>query len=70
MSRQTPYKGMANPQALMKYVTLQNGRPDLNAISPDCPMAFKSLMMKCWDQDPSKRPDFRTILDMLSQINV
>lgn len=28
---------MKNPQALMKFVTVENGRPDLTQLPADCP---------------------------------
>lgn len=30
--RETPYKNFSNPHAIMKYVTLDKGRPDLGLI--------------------------------------
>lgn len=70
MTRQTPYKNMESPQALMKFVTVEGGRPDLKLVPPECPQNFKALMIRCWDQDPTKRPDFRTILDALNEIKM
>ncbi|XP_057954281.1 serine/threonine-protein kinase STY8 isoform X3 [Malania oleifera] len=39
-------------------------RPD---IPKDCPQILRSLMMKCWNNCPSKRPQFSEILSMLMQ---
>lgn len=39
---------------------IQNGeRPDLNSKIPD---PFKKLIIKCWTENPSERPDFNYIL--------
>lgn len=37
-------------------------RPD---IPKDCPQILKSLMTKCWNSCPSKRPQFSDILSLL-----
>ena len=36
-SRETPYKNLPNPHAIMKYVTIDKGRPDMNKIPKECP---------------------------------
>jgi hypothetical protein len=36
----------------MKFITLENGRPDLNMINYNCPNELKTLMIKCWDKIP------------------
>lgn len=41
-------------------------RPD---IPKDCPQVLKSLMMKCWNNCPSKRPQFSEILSVLLRPN-
>ncbi|KAG8633865.1 probable LRR receptor-like serine/threonine-protein kinase At1g12460 [Manihot esculenta] len=41
-------------------------RPD---IPKDCPQILKSLMTKCWDNSPSKRPQFSEILSILSRFS-
>lgn len=60
-----PYTDMKNPQSLMKYVTMENGRPDLKLVDKDCPFELKMLMMRCWDKFPSNRPNFNEILASL-----
>jgi mitogen-activated protein kinase kinase kinase 7 len=57
-SRCPPYTNMKNPQALMKYITIENGRPDLTLIDNECPNELKALMIRCWDKQPSNRPSF------------
>lgn len=41
-------------------------RPD---IPKDCPPMLKSLMTKCWNNTPSKRPQFSEILSTLMRTN-
>ncbi|XP_008235274.1 PREDICTED: probable LIM domain-containing serine/threonine-protein kinase DDB_G0287001 [Prunus mume] len=41
-------------------------RPD---IPKDCPQLLKSLMTKCWNNSPSKRPQFSEILSTLLRTN-
>ncbi len=57
-SRETPYKNFSTPHAIMKYVTFDKGRPDLNLIQDGCPIILRDLMIRCWDHDPIKRPKF------------
>lgn len=41
-------------------------RPDI----PDsCPQLLRSLMLKCWNNCPSKRPQFSDIISTLSRFN-
>lgn len=37
-SRLPPYTNMKNPHSLMKFVTMENGRPDMHFVDKDCPM--------------------------------
>lgn len=41
-------------------------RPD---IPKDCPQVLRNLMMKCWNNSPSRRPQFSEILSTLSRNN-
>ena len=36
-ARKPPYLNMKNPQSLMKFVTIENGRPDLTELPNDMP---------------------------------
>ncbi|GAB2286146.1 hypothetical protein Dimus_020572 [Dionaea muscipula] len=38
-------------------------------ILKDCPHILKSLMTRCWDSCPSKRPQFSEVLSILLPIN-
>jgi len=47
--------------ALLKIILENNIRPDVNTLT-DCPTALKQLMVKCWDTNPTKRPQsFKSI---------
>ncbi|EXX53899.1 polo kinase CDC5 [Rhizophagus irregularis DAOM 197198w] len=39
-------------------------------IVPGTPLEYKNLMKQCWDADPSKRPDIRTLRDKIMEINL
>jgi serine/threonine protein kinase len=58
IARMPPYLNMKNPQALMKYVVMENGRPDLTKLPGDTPKDLITLMVRCWDNSPTKRPNF------------
>ncbi|XP_020108876.1 fibroblast growth factor receptor 3 [Ananas comosus] len=39
-------------------------------IPKDCPQVLKSLMLKCWNNCPSKRPQFSEIINILLRQNI
>ncbi|WOL04614.1 serine/threonine-protein kinase STY46 [Canna indica] len=39
-------------------------------IPKDCPQVLKSLMQKCWNNNPAKRPQFAEIISALNRQNV
>mmetsp|Transcript_7641 Transcript_7641/g.15963 ORF Transcript_7641/g.15963 Transcript_7641/m.15963 type:complete len:296 (+) Transcript_7641:119-1006(+) len=43
-------------------------RPDVNLLRPDCPPHLLVLMEACWDRDPSRRPDFEEIVQLMSSV--
>jgi len=49
LTRNTPYKSFTTPLQIMRYVTLEKGRPDMNIVPNDCPIELKELMIRCWD---------------------
>jgi len=67
-SRETPYQNLKSPAAIMKYVTVEKGRPDLTKIPKNCPLPLVELMVKCWDHDPDNRPSFEEVLDFLTKL--
>uniref|UniRef100_U9UEJ2 Protein kinase domain-containing protein n=2 Tax=Rhizophagus irregularis (strain DAOM 181602 / DAOM 197198 / MUCL 43194) TaxID=747089 RepID=U9UEJ2_RHIID len=38
-------------------------------IVPGTPLKYKELMEKCWDADPTKRPDIKTLVKEINNIN-
>ncbi|KRX03812.1 Protein kinase-like domain [Pseudocohnilembus persalinus] len=70
MCRETPYKKQPNPPAIMKFVTIDKGRPDLTKIPRDAPQQLIDLMHRCWHQEQEKRPMFSEILKILNQIDL
>ena len=39
-------------------------------IVPGTPLEYERLMKQCWDADPSKRPDSRTLWKKIGEINI
>ena len=37
LSRSIPYKNFTNPMAIMHYISIEKGRPDLDLIDSNCP---------------------------------
>lgn len=56
-----PYRGLRDIQIAMSVVN-QNNRPK---IPKNCPQNLEKFIRICWDSDPSKRPDFNTIVRAL-----
>lgn len=56
-----PYRGLRDIQIAMSVVN-QNNRPK---IPKNCPHNLEKFIRICWDSDPSKRPDFNTIVRAL-----
>ena len=55
-SGQPPFINKHNYDLAIKII---NGmRPK---VMPGTPLAYKELMEQCWDADPTKRPDLRTL---------
>jgi len=69
LSRTTPYLGMSATQ-IVAGVLSRRERPDLTKISDDCPIELRDLMIQCWDQDPDQRPDFRDIVQTLTEMQI
>lgn len=56
-----PFDGV-DDENLVRMVTLDNERP----VIQHSPPKIRKLILKCWDQDPSKRPSFRKILERMT----
>ena len=68
-TREMPYDYYDKESILIK-VCVKNMRPDLKKIPNDTPDKLKELMIKCWDQDPNKRPSFDYIITFIENIDV
>ena len=67
-ARAQPYKGMSVSQ-IINYVCNEKGRPNCDLIDKDeIPKGLFELMKKCWDKNPTSRPDFEEILEILNDI--
>ena len=42
--------------------------PDINDLN--CSEQMKNLLKECWKKNPENRPDMKTILNKLNQINI
>ena len=66
-SRTQPYKGMSVSQ-IINFVCNEKGRPNCDLIAKDdMPKGLFELMTKCWDKNPSSRPTFEEILEILNE---
>ena len=59
-----PYSFLHTNAEVMDFVTEGKRIPKL----ADCPDHLYELMLLCWKQDPSERPQFKDILDKLVAI--
>lgn len=55
-----PFQGIKNSEVIGK---LENG--ERLALPVNCPPRLYSLMSQCWNYEPSKRPDFKNIKEIL-----
>ncbi|XP_018568546.1 focal adhesion kinase 1 isoform X4 [Anoplophora glabripennis] len=58
-----PFQGVKNNDVIGK---IENG--ERLALPPDCPPRLYSLMSQCWSYEPSKRPSFKDIKEILQEI--
>lgn len=61
LTESVPFKGLNAIQVAIK-ITKENERPE---IPPNTPKSLRSLIKKCWDRDPNKRPTFSQIYRFL-----
>lgn len=57
-----PFNETNNIYQLLKCVVINGERPEINNDVPNC---LKTLIEKCWDKDPTKRPTFSEIVQFL-----
>jgi len=55
-----PFQGVKNNDVIGK---IENG--ERLALPADCPPRLYSLMSQCWSYEPSKRPSFKEIREVL-----
>jgi len=67
MAREPPFSGVPLPQ-ILNEVAYHYVRPSVDKISKFADVNLINLMMKCWDHDQLKRPDFGTIITELKVI--
>ncbi len=60
-----PYSGIDRDQ-FYAAVVRGNTRP---CLPPDTPEELKSLLVSCWDEDPTQRPPFYDLIDKLKSID-
>ncbi|VEN35227.1 unnamed protein product [Callosobruchus maculatus] len=58
-----PFQGVKNNDVIGK---IENG--ERLALPPNCPPRLYSLMSQCWSYEPSKRPSFKDIKEILQEI--
>ncbi|KAK8847912.1 hypothetical protein M9Y10_018960 [Tritrichomonas musculus] len=61
LTLETPFKDYTIPM-LCRRVTINGERPQFNCPIPDC---YKDLIIRCWSQEPEKRPTFEEIKEEL-----
>ena len=66
-SGQPPFFNYENKNDYDFAMKIVNGmRPK---IAPETPLKYKELMKQCWDASPLKRPDIRTLYNIIEKIN-
>lgn len=58
-----PFQGVKNNDVIGK---IENG--ERLALPPNCPPRLYSLMSQCWSYEPSKRPSFKEVKEILQEI--
>ena len=64
-SRQPPYYGIDRKEVAKNVSNKPDYRPQ---ISKSYPKEWVDLMVKCWDHNPTKRPSYSEIIDILSKM--
>jgi predicted outer membrane repeat protein len=59
--RELPFSGITSHFDIYDAVEAGQRPP----VSSDCPDEYRSLMVRCWDNDPAKRPRFQEIVHLL-----
>ena len=64
----TPYYFLKNPQAIIKYVYYENGRPDLKDIRDAVDEDVLEMIRVNWQKEAEKRQEFRDIIPILQGV--
>lgn len=64
LAREPPFAEYP-PHKIMYNVINYKERPPLDKIEKECPQELIFIMRACWEQDPSKRPNFSDIIPAL-----
>ena len=64
--QEPPYKNINRVDVAKKVANQKNYRPKLTDEIPD---ELKNLIVKCWDYEAEKRPNFETIIDYLIKLD-
>mmetsp|Transcript_19105 Transcript_19105/g.34762 ORF Transcript_19105/g.34762 Transcript_19105/m.34762 type:complete len:891 (-) Transcript_19105:3049-5721(-) len=67
-ARDIPYRDV-HPMAIPLKVVQSHMRPNMSGIPSTCPEKMKALISQCWQHEPSRRPNFEQILDVLESID-
>lgn len=63
----TPYYFLKNPQAIIKYVYYEGGRPAIKDIKKPVDPELIELMENTWDKEPEVRKEFHEIIPILEK---
>ena len=58
------------PHKIMYNVINYKERPSLQKIEKECPPELIIIMKACWEQDPSRRPNFGDIIQGLNSLKI
>ena len=63
-----PYYFLSNPQAIIKYVYFEKGRPDIRDIKDPIDPELSNLMETNWSEDVNNRMEFKEICSVLRNV--
>jgi len=66
LGREVPFEDICALKVAI--IVASGGRPDMEAIPPDCPGPLVDLMVRCWAQEPMDRPDFVKVIAVLNHL--
>lgn len=66
--REVPFEELS--AAKVAITVASGGRPDMEAVPPDCPAQLVYLMVRCWAQDPLDRPEFPKAVAALNNLKM